>query len=75
MCSKLARQERTMLNMSWGPPRKVCPVGGLEPTVEAQGRWLPNFFQGKLGIKLGTKVGQAAKVGQNYNNNVGQPQG
>ena len=40
------------------PPRNVCQLGAQEPTVGAQGGWLPNFlevYSGKLGRNVGQK--------------------
>ena len=59
VCCGCARGECPLLNMFRGPPRNVCQLGGQEPcqepTVGAQGGWLPNFlevYRGKLGRRM-----------------------
>ena len=45
VCCGCAREECPLLNMFRGPPRNVCQLGAQEPTVGAQGGWLPNFLE------------------------------
>ena len=58
VCCGCAREECPLLNRFRGPPRNVCQHGAREPTVGAQGGWLPNFlgvYSGKLGRNVGQK--------------------